>query len=265
MESILDIDLSIENFFLFTLAGLLTGIINTLAGSGSLITLPIFVFMCGLPADIANGTNRIGVFFQSTFGYSSFHRSGYTRLGGFEWLVIPGAVGAILGSYVAVDLDAEMMNRVIGFLMIFMLGVLMLNPKRWLKDSSESRAYNKKPLTLLIFFGIGVYAGFIQAGAGIFLMAALVLAARYSLTESAGLKLIFIFLINIPALIMFYLHGDIHFGYGLLMAVWQSLGALIGVRIVKKLPNANIWIHRLLVLIVVVSALKFFGILDWLF
>ena len=262
MGSYLGIDLSTGEFILFSLAGVLTGIINTLAGSGSLITLPIFIFMCGLPADVANGTNRIGAFFQSSIGYASFHRTGHANLQGFGWLLIPGIIGAIIGASLATDLSPKLMNTIIGGLMIFMLGVLLVNPKKWFMESTASAAKNKKPLILFIFFLIGMYAGFIQAGSGIFLMAALVLGAHYSLTASTGLKLIFIFLINIPAIIIFYINGDIHFGFGFLMAIWQTIGALIGVRFATKVPKASFYIHKLLIIIVLISALKFFGIIQ---
>ena len=65
MPDILSIDMTLLDWGIFLVAGITTGIINTLAGSGSLITLPIFIFVCGLPAPIANGTNRIGVLLQS--------------------------------------------------------------------------------------------------------------------------------------------------------------------------------------------------------
>jgi uncharacterized membrane protein YfcA len=117
---------------------------------------------------------------------------------------------------------------------------------------------------LLVFLVVGFYGGFIQAGVGIFLLAALVLAARYSLSEGNGIKLLIVFCFSVPALIIFFLHNQVYVGIGLAMAFFQAIGAVLGVRFVARVPNANIWIHRLLILIVAVSALKFFGVWDYL-
>lgn len=251
-------DLSPTGWILFAVAGVFTGIINTLAGSGSLITLPIFIFLCGLPAPIANGTNRIGVLIQSIVGVYSFQRSGKLETKGAPWLLVPIVLGGILGAVVATDLNEQAMNYTIGGLMIFMLFTLLLDTKRWIKESDVDVSRNKKPLSLLIFFAIGFYGGFIQAGVGIFLLAALVLAARYSLVAANGIKLLVVLVITVPALVIFIGYGQVHFIFGLLMAVFQAIGAVIGVRVIAKIPNANVWIHRLLIVIVIVSAAKFF-------
>lgn len=260
----LSVDLTLSEWLLFALAGVSSGIINTLAGSGSLITLPIFIFICGLPAPVANGTNRVGVLVQSMVGVRSFQKSGVTDFSGTIWLIVPAVIGAIAGSLSAAQLNETAMNYAIGGLMVFMMLVLLINPKRWIHASQPDPAHLKKPLTFLTFLGVGFYGGFIQAGVGLFLLAALVLVARYSLGNGNGIKLLIVMCFSIPALAIFFWHEQVHIGIGLAMAVFQSIGALIGVRFVAKVPNANSWIHRLLLLIVAISALKFFGLWTWL-
>ncbi len=251
------IDLEWSAYLLIAVAGILVGIINTLAGSGSLITLPILIFLCGLPAPVANGTNRIGVIIQSFVGIMGFRRAGTLMTRHVEWLAVPAIAGAILGSAIAVEMNEQWMNISIGVLMFVMLLVLLVNPKRWIKVGEQPEGHYKKPLSILTFFLIGVYGGFIQAGVGIFLLAGLVLSAKYSLSQANGIKLLLVFLFNIPAIIGFSLAGQVHLGFGLLLAVFQSIGAVIGVRFVTRIPNANIWIHRLLIVIVFASAIKF--------
>ena len=262
MIECLDIDLSWWRWIVFILAGVGTGIINTLVGSGSLITLPIYVFMCGLPADVANGTNRIGVLVQSAVGYGAFKKQSPELAQGNVWLSVPCVLGGMLGAWLATDLDAQTMNQVIGGLMIAMVGVLLINPKQWLKEVQDQERRDKKISTLLLFFVIGLYAGFIQAGTGVFLIMALVLVAKYTLRETTGFKLLVIVLLSVPALIIFALAGDVHLGYGLAMAVAQSVGALLAVRFVSRSQNATKWIYRLLVVIILVSAAKFLGLFD---
>ncbi len=260
MPDLFSIDLDAWGWFLFLVAGVFTGIINTLAGSGSLITLPLFIFICGLPAPVANGTNRIGVLFQSWVGLRGFHQTGLTDYNGATWLVVPTLIGAVVGALIAVDLNEQLMNQVIGLLMVFMLGVLLINPKRWLQESTAEPNRNRHPATMLVFFLIGVYGGFIQAGVGVFLLAGLVLVSRYSLGSGNGVKLLIVFCFGIPALAIFFFYNQVHVGFGLAMAVFQAIGAWMAVRFVARVPNANVWIHRLLIVIVAVSALKMFGL-----
>lgn len=264
IDNFLQVDLSVWEWIFIILAGILTGVINTLAGSGSLITLPIFIFLCGLPAPVANGTNRIGALFQSATAVYGFWKSGSSNFKGAEWLVIPAIIGAALGAWIATTLDKEAMFRAIGFLMLFMLVVLIINPKRWIRESAASSSQNKKPLSIFVFFIIGIYGGFIQAGVGIMLLAGLVLMARYSLIAANSIKLLIVLLFNIPVLAIFLWYHQVHIGWGVVMAICQSIGAVLGVRFASKVPNANIWIHRLLIVIVCISAIKFLGIYDLL-
>ena len=258
MEELFSFDLSFWNWLIFIVAGILTGIINTLAGSGSLITLPIFIFLCGLPAPVANGTNRIGALIQSAVAVRSFKTSGTTSFEGAGWLVAPAVVGAIIGSQIAASLDERMMNLAIGSLMVFMLLVLLVNPKRWIQESDVDQSKLRSPLSIGIFFLIGIYGGFIQAGVGIFLLAGLVLVSGYSLAAGNGIKLLIVMAFSIPALIIFFLHDQVHIGFGLAMAVFQSIGAWLAVKFIAHIPNANVWIHRLLIVSVAAAAIKFF-------
>ncbi len=246
------------HWLLFALAGVTAGVINTLAGSGSLITLPIFMFLCGLPANVANGTNRVAVIFQSGIGLRGFQKSGQVNYADSGWIVVPAIFGALLGAWLASEMSARQMTNVIGGLMVMMLIVLTINPKRWLRESDPSTRNNKSLSSLVAYFVIGIYGGFIQAGVGIFLLIALVMVSKYSLKEANGVKLLVVLGFAIPTLIVFVLNHQVHFGYGLAMAVFQSIGAIVGVRFATRVPNANVWIHRLLIVILITAATKIF-------
>ena len=245
-------------WLMFAIAGIMAGVINTLAGSGSLITLPIFMFLCGLPADIANGTNRIGAIFQSAIGLHGFRKSGKVDYGNSGWIVIPAIAGALLGAWLASEMNAKQMTNVIGGLMVVMLVVLTVNPKRWLRESDPSTRNNKRALSVATYFVIGIYGGFIQAGVGIFLLIALVMVSKYSLKEANGVKMLVILGFAIPTLGVFILNNQVHFGYAFAMAAFQSIGAVIGVRFATRVTNANVWIHRLLIVILIAAATKIF-------
>ncbi len=259
------IDLNWTEWLLFAVAGLLTGVINTLAGSGSLITLPVFIFIGGLPAPVANGTNRIGALLQSAVGVMAFQRKGQLPKKNLPWLVIPAIFGAGLGAWLAASLDRDQMNYTIGGLMVFMLIVLLVNPKRWINPREVNHARVTHPLNALAFFAIGAYGGFIQAGVGIFLLAGLVLSAGFDLKQANAIKLLIVLFFNVPAIIIFFYNHQVHIALGLAMAIFQATGTFIGVWFASQVPNANLWIHRLLILIVVISAGKFLGVWDALF
>ncbi len=261
----LPVDLTWTEWLLFAVAGVVTGTINTLAGSGSLITLPIFIFIGNLSAPVANGTNRIGALLQSFVGINAFRRRGQMPGIVVAWLVVPAILGGAVGAWLASGLDKSQMNNTIAGLMIFMLLVLLINPKRWIRETEPDPQKIKHPLTLAAFFLIGIYGGFIQAGVGIFLLAGLVLVAGFELKKANAIKLLIVFFFNIPALIIFFVNHQVSLGMGLAMAIFQSIGTLIGVWFASKVPKANVYIHRLLVIIVIISAGKFLGLWDYLF
>ncbi len=106
-------------YVIIAFAGLIAGFINTIAGSGSLITLPLLMFV-GLPANVANGTNRIAIFLQNIVAVSSFKQQKLIDSKASVRLVIPSIIGAIVGANLAIDLDEQMMKMSIALLMIIM-------------------------------------------------------------------------------------------------------------------------------------------------
>lgn len=251
-------------YVLAILAGILAGIINTLAGSGSLVTLPMLVFL-GLPANMANATNRVGVAVQNIVGIITFQRSGKLDSSGSAWLVMPSVLGALVGARIAVDLNEQVMELTIGVIMVIMLFVILLNPSRWLREHSEVKPGRPSWWVLGLFFIIGVYGGFIQAGVGVFLLSAMVLGVGYTLNHANMVKLIIVLFITLFAIVIFAIGGQINWWLGGLMAIGQSIGAWAAARFATQYKNANVWVRRLLIAVVVISIFRFFGIWDWVF
>lgn len=238
-------------------AGFLCGFINTLAGSGSLITLPLLIFL-GLPANVANGTNRVAILLQNVVGVSSFKKQGVLDVRGGIMLAIPAVVGAILGAQIAVNLDQETMRRVIGALMVIMLVVVLVRPRRWLEGRSGDQ--QNRWLQTAIFFAIGVYGGFIQAGVGIFLLAGLVLGAGYDLVRANAVKVLIILAFTIFALVVFVVNGQVRWSVGLILAVGNMLGAWVAARMAVK--QGAKFVRWLLIGVLIVSAIVLLGLSD---
>ena len=251
-----------QYLFLF-IGGAVAGSINTLAGNGSTITL--FLLMAfGLPANVANGTNRIGLLFQSLIVTKAFSKSDrFKPLLKESWwiiaLIIPSAIaGAVLASI----MDADVLESVIGVLMVMMFFIILIKPKHWFRETDHDK--NRKTiLNVILFMGIGFYAGFIQMGTGVFFLAIMVLGAKYSLVDSNILKIVVILLLTIPVLGIYIYQGQVNWEYGLTLALGQSLGAYFTAKFAIHHPKANIWIHRLLVIMVLVAIVKILGIYEF--
>jgi uncharacterized membrane protein YfcA len=243
-------------YILAIFAGPLAGVINTLAGSGSLVTLPMLMLL-GLPATVANGTNRVGVAVQNIVGLATLKSRGALHIDGWVWFVVPVVVGAALGSFVAVDVEDVWLERAIGALMAVMLVVIVLDPKKWLKKREEV-VWSRPTLILLIcFVGIGFYGGFIQAGVGILLLVGLVVGAGYDAVSANGIKLLLNLIFTTVALGVFVWNDQVDWAFGGLMAVGQSLGAWGAARFAADREDAGKWIRRLLIVIVAAATIRF--------
>lgn len=215
------------------LAGTAAGFVNTLAGSGSLLTLPLLIFL-GLPANVANGTNRIGILLQSIVAVGSFKQKKVFEWKDGIWLTIPAGIGALVGAWVAVDLNEALMNKIIGGLLVFMFFVILLKPEKWIGENSSNNPIKVTPLRILVFLLIGFYGGFIQAGVGFFLLAGLVLGAGMNLLKANAIKVLVTLVFTVLALGVFILNNQVDYLLGIIMGIGNMLGAWIATHVAVK-------------------------------
>lgn len=234
-------------------AGFAAGFINTLAGSGSLITLPLLIFM-GLPATVANGTNRVAVLLQSVVASGRFRSGKVLDVRGALVLGIPAVLGSVLGAQIAVNLNELIMRRVIGVIMILMLVVILTRPEKWLEGKLDRMDGKLDWKQILLLFVIGIYGGFIQAGVGIFLLGALVLAIGYGLVRANAVKNAIILLFTIFSLVVFIINGQVNWFVGLILAIGNMLGAYVAARM--AIQRGSVWIRRILIAAVAVSSVN---------
>jgi len=109
-------------------SGILAGIINTLAGGGSTLTLPALI-LCGLPSPIANATNRVAIFFQNLTATAKFKQHGQLQVKPVVHIAIAAVAGSILGSLFATKIDSEVFDKMLGILLIFIL-IMVIKPKK---------------------------------------------------------------------------------------------------------------------------------------
>ncbi len=247
--------------FFSIIIGFLAGFINVFAGGGSLLTLPLLIFM-GLPANIANGTNRIALIFQNIVATSSFKQQKVLDFKQGIYLIIPASVGSIIGAFVAVNINERILQTTIGILLVFMFLFILFKPEKWLVPTEEKKIVKPTFFQIIIFFLIGLYGGFIQAGIGFFLVAALVVIAGVDLVKANALKLFIVLIYNLLAFAVFVYNHQVNYKIGLTLAIGNMIGAFIASRIaVKKGPQL---VRYILLLALVISASKLLGLFDLL-
>ena len=241
------------------LGGLFAGSLNTLSGNGSAITLTILTEIIGLPGNLANGTNRIGVFAQgiaSTAGFLKTYKFQFKR---DRALIILTTIGAIGGFVLAISVSNEEFKTAFKYLMIFMLFFVLIRPKKWLIESTVESGLSKW-IAYPLFVAVGFYGGFIQMGTGILFLIVMVLGMRYSLMDSNFLKAFIFPFYTIIGIIIFYFQGLIHWEFGLVMAIGQSIGGYFMAFYASKNENAKLWAYRLLVVAMVLAIIKLFNL-----
>ncbi|MBD3648730.1 MAG: sulfite exporter TauE/SafE family protein, partial [Pseudomonadales bacterium] len=171
-------------------AGLIAGFINTLAGGGSMLTLPALM-MLGMPADVANGTNRIGVLLQSVAGAKGFHDADRLDAAAIGPVLVPTLLGALVGALAASYLPVWLLKPVLLGSMVIMAPVMLIRPSVVAPpEGTEARRLKDHPSAGAGLFLAGVYGGFVQAGVGFILIAALAGGLRYDLVRTNALKMV---------------------------------------------------------------------------
>lgn len=224
------------DFYLYLLVivvGFISGFINTLAGSGSLLTLPVLIFM-GLPVNVANGTNRIAILLQSIVGVGGFKQKKVFEWQEGLWLTIPSIIGAFLGSVMAVNLDALIMNRVIGALLVVMFFVILFKPEKWINEHAGTIKAKPSIFSFVVFLAIGFYGGFIQAGVGFFLLVGLVLGAGYDLLKANAIKVFIVLAYTIVALGVFIYNKQVSYLLGFVLGFGSMFGAWTATHVAVK-------------------------------
>jgi len=252
--------MSLTEIIVIIIAGIFVGFINTLSGGGSVISLSLLIIL-GLPAGVANGTNRISIFFQTLSSVGSFTKQKmFTNLRPV-WLSIPATIGAVLGAYLAVDVHQKVIEIAMIVAMIMMAFFLFYKPDRWLRENPALLQKDLKWWQFAIFFLVGFYGGFIQVGVGYFLLMALVLGTGYDLVKANAVKNLIVFFYAIFALAVFLISGQVNYMYGLLLSAGSVIGALIASYFAVK-KGAG-FIRAVIVLSIILTVLQISGLINF--
>jgi uncharacterized protein len=240
-------------------SGLAVGFINTLAGGGSVISLSVLMLM-GLPAPVANGTNRIAVTIQTLTAATVFKRQKVLDLKKGTILGIPSAIGSLVGAYIAVDINEAVFEKAFAVIMLVMLVFVFYNPDKYIYGKQHLIDKKVTPLQWVIFFFLGIYGGFVHVGIGYFLLAALVLNAGYDLVRANAVKVLIVLMYMPFSFLVFLWMSDVNWTYGLIMMIGSVVGAFIASHLAVK--KGIIFVKWTIVVVTVFMAGHFLGIYD---
>ncbi len=223
-----------------------------LAGGGSLLTLPLLIFM-GLPGAMANGTNRIAIFCQNIFAIRGFRKRGMLPLQLALLCTPPALLGSWVGANLAITLDDQLFKRILAIIMIGVLVFTAADPMKRFRQEEVVFSPLRKLILVVSFFAVGVYGGFVQAGVGFIIITAL-LAHGLDLVRINAIKVFVVFTYTFIALGVFIYHGQIDWALGIALAAGNSIGGMIGPRL--AVAKGHDWIKRVVTVTVLVFALK---------
>jgi uncharacterized membrane protein YfcA len=232
--------------------GLLAGVVNTLAGGGSLLTVPLLV-MLGLPGNLANGTNRVGILVQSVAALWQFRARGVSELGRTVPVLVPVVLGSLIGALGISQVTDRTFERLFGVLMLVLL-IPTLRRRTPAPDSPPRRL--SAPVNALLFFGVGLYGGAFQAGVGIPLVFALTHAGA-DLVRANAIKLAIVAVLTLVALPVFALGDQIAWGPGLVLAAGFAVGGALGAHATVR--GGERLIRPVLAVAVIALAARLFG------
>ena len=246
--------LDLFSILLLSFTGFIAGGINTVAGGGSNITLPALM-MFGLPADIANGTNRVAILMQSTVGVAGYDKHKTLDRPAIIPILIPSILGGLLGAVLAAIIPNIFLKPTLLITILSMSVIILVRPEI-IAPPEGTTALSPKASRVAWWglFAAGLYGGFVQAGVGFILLAALSGGLRYDLIRANALKMVCALAFTIVALIVFIIFDQVWWLPGLIVGTGSMLGAHLAVKIaVKASQNSIKWFLFVMTLLAVIG------------
>lgn len=251
MEVLSHMDLLLQSLVLLA-AGFASGLLNVTAGGGSMVALPVLIF-AGLDPVTANGTNRISIAVMGATSAYAFRRQKLSDFGLSTRLAAWAIPGAIVGAWLATQVDNSVLQKIISVVLIVCVVTLFFPVKSAAATQVGSfRAWLAYP----VMFAIGFYGGFIQIGASFVFMIGLQRLLHIDLVKANMHKVLIVFVYTLPALALFIWMGQVNWTLGIMLAVGTAFGAWVGTRIAIK--GGERWIRVFVAVVVVLMAGKLF-------
>lgn len=221
-------------YILLAMVGVVGGVLNVLAGGGSLIMMPTLILL-GVNGSVANGTSRIAVVAQNLTAIFAFRKKGFSDFKLSLSLAACAIPGGVIGALAGTKLDGVWFNRILAAIMICVM-VLMATEKKTPTPAVEEAGSTPRRTAVahLLMVGVGFYGGFIQAGVGFLLMPILHRVLRLDLVRTNMHKVFIVAGYMIPALVVYAAAGKTLWAVGLVLAIGTSIGGYVGSHLAVK-------------------------------
>lgn len=237
--------------------GALAGVINAMAGGGSILTVPLLV-LAGVPGNNANGSNRVGILTSNAASAATFRSLGVDGLAHALPVLVPVVAGSLLGSIGISRLTDEAFETFFGLLMIPLILLSIFKPKPKVDATAEGGSWGPG-LTTVVFFFVGIYGGAIQAGVGLVMLAALT-RAGFDLVLANSIKVLVSLTVTLVALPVFIIGGRVEWAPALVLAVGLTVGGWLGARFAVK--GGEKWIRAVMVVAALALAARLLGLIG---
>ena len=241
------------NSLLLITVGFVAGFVNTIAGGGTLLTLPTLIFL-GLPPALANGTNRVAIFLQTVSATAGFKSKGIADFPFSLYCGISAFFGALIGAQIAVDISGELFKKILSVVMIVVVVMIAFTPKLKSNDFVSRTTGWHLWLSVLAFFFFGIYGGFLNAGIGLVILVFLPYFNKMSLVRSNASKVAIVSIYTLGALVVFALNDSIDWVYGLILSIGNILGAWLSSR--WSVAKGDVLVRRAMIVVVMVMAVR---------
>jgi uncharacterized membrane protein YfcA len=234
------------DYIIVTLAAVGAGLVNALAGGGTLITFPTLVAI-GIPAVAANVTNTVALcpgYFGATVAQANDLRGQRRRM----WTLLPGAaLGGLIGGLLLLNTGERVFRQLVPFLILLASGLLAIQDpvRKWLLRRAEQRGGQplREGWAALPVGLAAIYGGYFGAGLSVIVLAALGLVLDDSLTRLNALKQSVSLSVNVAAAVLFIFSGRVVWSAAIVMAVGALIGGALGGRLAGRIkPSLLRWI-----------------------
>jgi uncharacterized membrane protein YfcA len=249
-------ELDLLYILVLIITGFLAGIINTMAGGGSNLTIPALMVM-GIPPDIANATNRVSVVLQSFTAYRGFAKHGKLDIPDIKSILLVTMLGGLVGAAFASYMPADYLKPTLLGAMIIMAGIILFKPSAIaVTEGTKAFSVMEQKQSIPMLFIAGFYGGFVQAGVGFILIAAIAGGLRYDLARTNALKVVCTLGFTLVALGLFVWRDQVWWAPGLLLAVGSVAGAYLAVKItINVSQNTLKWFLFIMTIFASIAAL----------
>jgi uncharacterized membrane protein YfcA len=240
-------------YLLITAVGFLAAFLNTVGGGGSLFTVPILTFL-GIPITFANATSRVAILAQNVFAVGGFaSKKVELPLKYSLWLGLTSLVGGLIGAQIASTIDDKLFGRLFVVVMIISIALVIFDPFK-AKGTQPRLDAKHQAMGAFVFFFIGIYGGFVQAGIGFLVIGALSLINQFDLVRINYIKVFVAIVYTTVSVIVFALQDKIIWSTGLVLAIGHALGGWFASR--WSVKAGEVWIKRIMIVSVIAMAIK---------